>query len=183
MVIDIDEAKANDTVGQEFEANYIPNVSYTDYDKAKTLMSFLLHKYGGRDALDATEYDSQRYRKAMYIVYSYTKGEMEKAQRNATLLRERANRLAAFWDDHHDLITGLPSFARNAIEDYNNKGLLRGLENLELLYKRADNPIEVFNNLGNELYNELQKEKDPCPILILEKQKCGRDWEFICGCR
>jgi len=181
MPIDLDWAKANDDVGKEFEANYVPDVKKKDYEKAKLLMGELLAKYGGKDELMNHEYDYTRYKKASYLVYSYSKDEMEKATNGRSDLIERKNRLSKFFEDHQHLIFDLPDFARDAIITYNNRGLLRGLENLELLYRRSENPKETFNNLGNELYNILQMmgEKAP-PCFILGKANCGKDWIF-CG--
>ena len=181
MSVDIEWAKNNDDVGKDFEDNYVPTVKKKDYVKAKLLMSELLAKYGGKEDLMKNEYDYSRYKKASYLVYSYSKDEMEKALREGSELIQRKNRLSKFFDDHQHLIFDLPDFARDSIITYNNRGLLRGLENLELLYQRCDNPKEKFNELGNELYNVLQMMGEKAPVcFVLGKSNCGRDWIF-CG--
>ena len=179
MAIDIEEAKRNDIVGIDFEANYVSGVKKEEYDTAKEIMANLLDRYNGKDELMKHDYDYQRYRKASYLVYSYSKDQMEKSFADSKTRKERRNLLNKFFDDHQHLLFDVPEFALQAIKVYNEMLLLRGLENLEALYRRADSPKEAFNNLGNELYNVLGYMKNPPPCVILAVRKCSRDWEFL----
>lgn len=179
MRIDIEEAKRNDVVGIDFERNYICGVKKEEYETAKELMSLLLEKYHGKDLLIQNEYDYNRYKKASYVVYSYSKDQMEKALSDSKLRIERQNTLNRFFEAHPELLFKMCEACIQSIKIYNERLLLRGLENLESLYQRADNPIEKFNDLGNELYNVLGYMDNPPICVILPTKKCGKDWEFL----
>ena len=177
MPVDLDWSKASDTVGQEFDANYVPGVTRERYEASKSFMERLLEKYGGIEGLMANKKEYDIYKRHLYIAHSYAKDEADRAIQDVKLRRERKNTLSSFFETHPDL--ELPKFARDAIIKYTESGLLRGLENLESLYRRSDNPREKFNNLGNELYNVLGYMHNPPPVMILPSGRCGKDWMFL----
>ena len=104
MSVDIEWAKASDTVGQEFESNYIPGTTDKDLEDARALMQKLLKKYGSRDALEADERDWAKYRKAMYVVASRSKGTMKKENKTREELIKRKNQLSQFFDDNREIL-------------------------------------------------------------------------------
>jgi len=180
MTIDLEKAKAEDYVGKDFAANYIPGVTEDQYQKAKDVMSRLLAKYGGRDDLEKDEADWATYKANMYIAASYSEDQYQKWMENRKGLIERKNKWAAFLEAHSHLVFDLSCFAKNAIDDFVESGRLRGLENLESLYARADNPKEKFNDLGNIIYVVKRDMGENAPaLLILPSAHCGADWKWM----
>jgi len=179
MAIDLEKAKAEDYVGHDFKAHYSPGVDKKRYEKAKDEMARLLAKHGGREDLEKSE-DWALYKAYMYEVASYSEDQYQAWMANRKDLIERKNKWAAFLDAHQHLVFDLCESCIFAIKEYVEKGKLRGLENLESLYMRADRPAEKFNDLGNLIY-VLQRdmgEKSPA-ILILPTNECGKDWEIL----
>lgn len=180
MVIDLDKAKAEDYVGQDFKAHYIPNVTEDRYQKSKNAMTNLLQKYGGREDLERDEVDWALYKAHMYVVASYSEDEYQKAVAEREGLIDRKNTWAAFLEAHSHLVFDLCDICLDAIEKFVITGKLRGLENLEALYQRADNPKEKFNDLGNAIYVVLRDMGEKAPaVMILASNHCGRDWEWL----
>jgi len=180
MTIDLENAIANDEVGKKFAANYIPGIKRDKYDAAKKVMTWLLKKYGSRDELEKNESDWAIYQTNLYIAASFCEDEYQKAIKERNGLIDRRNAWAAFLDAHQHLVFDLPGFVMEAIEKYIDSGKLRGLENLELIYTRADNPKEKFNDLGNAIFNTIQMmgERSP-PVMLLDKPCCCGDWVWL----
>ena len=180
MTIDLEKAKAEDYVGKDFEAHYIPDVTKEQYQKAKNVMTNLLAKYGGQEDLEKDEADWAAYKAHRYIVASYSDDQYKKWMNNRKGLAERKNKWAAFLEAHSHLVFDLSCFARNAIDEFVESGKLRGLENLESLYTRANNPKETFNNLGNIIYVVQRDMGEKAPaLLILPSAHCGADWKWM----
>ncbi len=156
MAIDIEKAKAEDTVGQEFEEHYIPNTTDKQLDAAKLLMSELLKKYGGRDALDKDEIDSKRYREAMYVVYSRSKDNMEAANEARKKLIERKNLLSQFFEENKDILFGLSMWQRINLRKYTDEGLLVDQEYLWNMLDEMtkEEIIHHLANIANYIYND-----------------------------
>jgi len=180
MAIDLEKAKAEDYVGHDFKAHYIPGVSKEYYQKAKDAMTKLLAKYGGREDLERDEVDWAFYKAHMYVVASYVQDRYDEAVATREGLIDRKNKWAAFIEAHSHLVFDIPDFAMEAFDDFITTGKLRGLENLESLYLRTDNPKETFNKLGNAIYVVLRDMGEKAPaLLILPSAHCGRDWEWL----
>lgn len=156
MPIDIEEAKANDTVGQEFEAHYIPNTTAKQLQEAKALMTKLLKKYGNREKLDADEIDSKRYREAMYVVYSRSKDEMIATNEARKKLIERKNLLSKFFDENRDILFGLSVWQRINLRKYTDEGLLIDQEYLDQMLQEMtkEEIIHHLANIANYIYND-----------------------------
>ncbi len=154
MSVDIEWAKANDTVGQEFESNYIPGTTDKDLEDARALMQKLLKKYGNRDALEADERDWAKYRKAMYVVASRSKDTMEAANKAREELIKRKNLLSQFFDENQNVLFGLSEWQRINIRKYTDYGLLVGQELLWDLLKEEgeEGTIAHLANVANYIY-------------------------------
>jgi len=180
MAIDLEKAKAEDYVGQDFKAHYIPGVTKERYQQAKDAMTNLLVKYGGRDDLEKDEVDWAFYKAHMYVAASYSEDEYTRWMENHQGLIDRKNQWAAFLEAHSHLLYDLCEACLFALESFVACGKLRGLENLETLYNRADNPKEKFNDLGNAIYVVLRDMGERAPaVVILAASNCGRDWEWL----
>jgi hypothetical protein len=178
--IDIEKARAEDYVGQDFKAHYIPGVTEEKYQKAKDGMTRLLQKYGSREELEKNEIDWAFYKAHMYIAASYSDDQYQEWMENQKGLVERKNTWAAFLDKHQHLVFDLCESCIAAIEEFVESGKLRGLENLESLYQRADNPKEKFNDLGNIIYVVQRDMGERAPaLLILPSPHCGSDWQWM----
>lgn len=156
MPVDIEWAKANDTVGQEFDANYIPGTTDKDLEDARGLMSKLLNKYGSRDALEADERDWAKYKEAMYIVHSRSKDKMDTANKTRDGLIKRKNLLSKFWEENPDVLFGLSEWQRINIRKYTDLGLLIDQEYLwDLLSELGkEDTIKHLANVANYIYND-----------------------------
>jgi len=156
MPVDIELAKANDTVGQEFDANYIPGTTDKDLEDANILMKKLLEKYGGRDALEADERDWAKYKEAMYIVHSRSKDKMDTANKTREGLIKRKNLLSQFWEENPDVLFGLSEWQRINIRKYTDLGLLIDQEYLwDLLSELGkEDTIKHLSNVANYIYND-----------------------------
>lgn len=154
MPIDIEKAKAEDVVGDEFEAHYIPNTTDKMLDEAKAVQIKLLKKYGNREKLDADEIDSKKYREAMYVVYSRSKDTMIAANDARKKLIERKNLLSKFFDENRDILFGLSEWQRINIRKYTDAGLLIDQEYLEqmLLEMTKEEIIHHLANIANYIY-------------------------------
>lgn len=180
MAINLDEAIANDDVGKRFAKNYIPNVTKEQYEAAKKVMTWLLKKYGSRVELEQDENDWILYETNLYIVASYVEDEYHKAISQRNGLIDRRNQWSAFLEAHPHLVFDIPDFGMAAIKKYIENGKLRGLENLELIYERSNNPKEKFNALGNAIYNAIQMMGDRSPpVMLLDKPCCCGDWQWL----
>ena len=156
MPLDIERAKTNDTVGQDFEANYIPGTTDKDLKDAKELMSKLLKKYGSRDAIEADERDWAKYKKAMYVVASRSKDAMEAANKAREGLIKRKNLLSKFWEENPDVLFGLSEWQRINLRKYTDLGLLIDQEYLwDLLGELGkEDTIKHLANVANYIYND-----------------------------
>jgi len=156
MPVDIEWAKANDTVGQEFEANYIPGTTDKDLEDARALMEKLLKKYGGRDALEADERDWAKYKRAMYVVASRSKDTMEVTNKTREGLIKRKNLLSKFWEENPEILFGLSEWQRINIRKYTDFGLLIDQEYLwDLLSELGkEDTIKHLANVANYIYND-----------------------------
>ena len=156
MPIDIEWAKANDTVGQEFDANYIPGTTDKDLEDARALMEKLLKKYGSRNALEADERDWAKYKKAMYVVASRSKDTMNAANKTREGLIKRKNLLSKFWEENPDVLFGLSEWQRINIRKYTDFGLLIDQEYLwDLLSELGkEDTIKHLANVANYIYND-----------------------------
>jgi len=154
MPVDIEWAKANDTVGQEFESNYIPGTTDKDLEDARVLMEKLLKKYGSRDALEADERDWAKYRKAMYVVASRSKDTMDRANKAREELIKRKNLLSQFFDNNREILFKLPEWARINLRKYTDYGLLIDQEYLwqALGELGEDGLAEHLLNVANYIY-------------------------------
>jgi hypothetical protein len=163
---DIDRAKQEDTVGQWFTSQYIPNTYPLEsdtpaikaakiqrYETAKKTMGDLLKKYGGRDGLEQDAEDWSRYQGAMAVVYSYSHDAMEIALKEQKDLIARKNRLSDFFESNIDLLFKLPVWARRNIRVYTDIGKLRGIEHLWEIAANAEQPAEVVLQIANKIYN------------------------------
>lgn len=156
MPIDIEKAKAEDVVGDEFEAHYIPNTTDKMLDEAKAVQIKLLKKYGNREKLDADPIDSKKYREAMYVVYSRSKDTMIAANDARKKLIERKNLLSKFFDENRDILFGLSEWQRINIRKYTDYGLLIDQEYLDqmLLEMTQEEIIHHLANIANYIYND-----------------------------
>jgi len=154
MPVDVEWAKANDTVGQEFESNYIPGTTDKDLEDARGLMEKLLKKYGSRDALEADERDWAKYKRAMYVVASRSKDTMDRANKAREELIKRKNLLSQFFDDNREILFKLPEWARINLRKYTDYGLLVDQEYLwqALGELGEDGLAEHLLNIANYIY-------------------------------
>ena len=154
--VNIDDAVANDTVGQEFEANYIPGTTDKELEEARKLMSRLLNKYGSRTALESNGEDWARYKKSMYVVYSRSKDLMEAAERSRKDLIKRKNLLSKFFEENPEILFGLSEWQRINIRKYTDYGLLFDQELLWDLLKELgkEGTIAHLANVANYIYND-----------------------------
>jgi len=154
MPVDIEWAKANDTVGQEFDANYIPGTTDKDLEDARALMEKLLKKYGNRDALETDECDWAKYKRAMYVVASRSKDTMDAANKTREGLIKRKNLLSKFWEENPDVLFGLSEWQRINIRKYTDLGLLIDQEYLwDLLSELGkEDTIAHLSNVANYIY-------------------------------
>jgi len=156
MAIDLENAKANDAVGQDFEAHYIPGVTEKQLEDARALMGNLLKKYGGREGLEADEIDWAKYKQAMYIVASGSKDNMDKANKAREDLFKRKNLLSQFFDDNREVLFKLPEWARINLRKYTDYGLLVDQEYLwqALAELGEDKLADHLLNVANYIYND-----------------------------
>lgn len=154
--IDLEDAKANNTVGQEFDANYIPGTTDKDLDDARALMSKLLKKCGSRDAIEANVQDWTKYKEAMYIVHSRSKDAMDAANRTRKGLIKRKDLLSKFWEENPEILFGLSEWQRINIRKYTDLGLLIDQEYLwDLLNELGkEDTIAHLSNVANYIYND-----------------------------
>ena len=156
MSIDIEKAKAEDVVGQEFDANYIAGTTDEDMVKARAVMSKLLKKYGGRAELEKDAADWAEYKKAMYVVASRSKDAMEAANKAREGLIKRKNLLSKFWEENPDVLFGLSEWQRINLRKYTDLGLLIDQEYLwDLLGELGkEDTIKHLANVANYIYND-----------------------------
>ncbi len=156
MTIDIEKAKAEDVVGQEFDANYIAGTTDEDMVKARAVMSKLLKKYGGRAELEKDAADWAEYKKAMYVVASRSKDAMEAANKAREGLIKRKNLLSKFWEENPDVLFGLSEWQRINLRKYTDLGLLIDQEYLwDLLGELGkEDTIKHLANVANYIYND-----------------------------
>jgi hypothetical protein len=152
--VNIENARANDTVGQEFEANYIPKTTDKDLEDARKLMAKLLNKYGSRSALEADESDWAKYKEAMYIVYSRSKDAMEAASKAREDLIKRKNLLSQFFEENTEILFGLSEWQRINLRKYTDAGLLIDQEYLWDLLRELgkEGAIKHLANVANYIY-------------------------------
>ena len=156
MTIDIEKAKAEDVVGQEFDANYIAGTTDEDMVKARAVMSKLLKKYGGRAELEKDAADWAEYKKAMYVVASRSKDAMEAANKAREGLIKRKNLMSKFWEENPDVLFGLSEWQRINLRKYTDLGLLIDQEYLwDLLGELGkEDTIKHLANVANCIYND-----------------------------
>lgn len=152
--VNIEDASANDTVGQEFEANYIPNTTDKQLEEARALMSKLLNKYGSRTALEKDESDWAKYKKASYVVYSRSKDAMNAAMKAKKDLIKRKNLLSQFFEENTEILFGLSEWQRINLRKYTDYGLLFDQEYLWDLLKELgkEDTIKHLANVANYIY-------------------------------
>jgi len=152
--VNIEDASANDTVGQEFEANYIPNTTDKQLEEARAVMSKLLNKYGSRTALEKDESDWAKYRKASYVVYSRSKDAMNDAMKAKKDLIKRKNLLSQFFEENTEILFGLSEWQRINLRKYTDYGLLFDQEYLwDLLAELGkEDTIKHLANVANYIY-------------------------------
>jgi len=156
MTIDIEKAKAEDVVGQEFDANYIAGTTDEDMVKARAVMSKLLKKYGGRAELEKDAADWAEYKKAMYVVYSRSKDATIAATKAREDHIKRKNLLSQFFEENPKVLFGLSEWQRINIRKYTDFGLLVGQEFLWDLLKEEgeEGTIAHLANVANYIYND-----------------------------
>jgi len=156
MTIDIEKAKAEDIVGQEFDANYIAGTTDKDMEEARAVMSKLLKKYGSRQALEADQIDWEKYQKAMYVVASRSKDAMIAATKAREDHIKRKNLLSEFFEENPKVLFGLSEWQRINIRKYTDFGLLVGQELLWDLLKEEgeEGTIAHLANVANYIYND-----------------------------
>ena len=156
MTIDIEKAKAEDVVGQEFDANYIAGTTDEDMVKARAVMSRLLKKYGGRIELEKDAADWAEYQKAMYVVASRSKDAMIAATKAREDHIKRKNLLSQFFEENPKVLFGLSEWQRINIRKYTDFGLLVGQEFLWDLLKEEgeEGTIAHLANVANYIYND-----------------------------
>jgi hypothetical protein len=154
--VNIEDAIANDTVGQEFEANYISGTTDKELELSRKLMSKLLNKYGSRSALEADEKDWAKYKEASYVVYSRSKDRMDAAIKAREDLIKRKNLLSKFFEENPDILFGLSEWQRINLRKYTDYGLLFDQEYLWDLLKELgkDGTIAHLANVANYIYND-----------------------------
>ncbi len=152
--VNIEDASANDDVGKDFEANYIPNTTDKQLEEARTVMSKLLNKYGSRTALEKDETDWAKYKKAMYIVYSRSKDAMNAAMKAKKDLIKRKNLLSQFFEENTEILFGLSEWQRINLRKYTDYGLLFDQEYLWDLLKELgkEETIKHLANVANYIY-------------------------------
>ena len=192
MPVDIEWAEANDTVGQEFDANYTKGVTKIQMDEARDLMRKLLVKYGGREALEKDEIDWAKYKKAMYLLASGSKDSMDNAINAYTELIKRKNLLSEYLEANVDVLFKLPHWARRTLRIYTDIGKLVGQEYLWQMHREQD-PAAWLLNVANDIYNatgfkgeddeeSLRKAREGPIIGIYQKCGCKKHGTVYPGC-
>ena len=154
--VNIEDAIANDTVGHEFEANYISGTTDKELELSRKLMSKLLNKHGSRSALEADEQDWAKYKEASYVVYSRSKDRMDAAIKAREDLIKRKNLLSKFFEENPEVLFGLSEWQRINLRKYTDYGLLFDQEYLWDLLKELgkDGTIAHLANVANYIYND-----------------------------